>query len=106
MKTEATEKLISAVYTRALEGGEIATKENIISMAVEMELEEGLEFAPREIILAYYEGNDAAVDAFIENAESTPDSEWEDKADYISEMKAQRPTNLRKQSLTDALAAF
>jgi|11BtaG_2_1085332.scaffolds.fasta_scaffold33112_3 hypothetical protein len=106
--TEGTEKLIAAVYNSVLEGGEVATKEKIISMAVDLETEEGLEFEARDIITAYYEGNESAIDAFIENAESTPDSEWdaEGKADYIDEMKTQLPTNLRKQSLKDALAAF
>jgi hypothetical protein len=108
MNNEATSKLIEAVYTQALESGEIATKTDIISLAVELETEEGLEFEARDIVAAYYEGNESAVDAFIENAEGTPDSEWDAaaKADYIARMEVSRPANLRKQSLTDALASF
>lgn len=108
MTNESTDKLISAVVARVLECGEIVEKESLIALAVELEKEEGLEFAPSEIITAYYLGNEEAVDALIENAASTPDSEWdaESKADYIDEMKTQLPTNLRKQSLKDALAAF
>jgi len=108
MKNEGTEKLIESVYQSVLECGEVATKEDVIGIAVELEQEEGIEFESSDIVIAFYEGNDAGIDAFVENAEGTPDSEWDadSKADYISDMEAQRPSKLRKQSLTDALASF
>ena len=65
MKNEGTEKLIESVYQSVLECGEVATKEDVIGIAVELEQEEGIEFESSDIVIAFYEGNDAGIDAFV-----------------------------------------
>ena len=86
------------------EWGEILQPSDLANAVLDAEKDNNEEYSLDEIRAAFTEAANDAVDAWKENAMSTPASEWHDPEEAAESFEAMRPSTIRRKELETALA--
>ena len=84
--------------------GEILSPSYTAETVLDAEKDNNEEYSLDEIRAAFTEAANDTVDAWKENAMSTPASEWHDPEEAAESFEAMRPSTIRRKELETALA--